>query len=143
MNERGRMKLGKSEILYINALEDLAGVSARDCVAKENEIIFLVNGTQMGLAIGKNGQTIAKVREKIGKNIELFEYAENAEEFVRKAFYQVKFKDLSFSEREGRKVMILACEAEQRKKALQNLAKLRKIKEILKRNYKIDDLIIR
>ncbi len=137
------MKLGKSEIHYINAFEDLAGVSARDCLARENEIIFLVNSKQMGLAIGKNGQTIAKVRERMGKNIELFEYGENAEDFVRKAFYQIKIRDLAFSEREGRKVLVASFDAEQRKKALQNLSKLRKLKEILKRNYGIDDLILK
>ena len=135
--------MGKTEIHYINALEDLAGVSARDCLAKEDEIIFLVNGKQMGLAIGKNGQTIAKVRERIGKSIELFEYAESAVDFVRKAFYKVPIKETAFSERQGRKVLIASFEAEHKKKALQSLGKLRKIKEILKRNYGVADLIIR
>ena len=141
--ERGKMKLGKSEIGYINAFEDLAGVSARGCLASDEEIIFLVNGNQMGLAIGKNGQTIAKIREKMRKNVEVFEYGENAEDFVRKAFHQAKVRELAFSERDGRKLLFASFEAEQRKKALQSLAKLRKIKEILKRNYGIDDLIVK
>lgn len=136
------MKLGSSELNYIRAFERISRVQARDCVVGDKNVTYIVMEKDMGQAIGKNGLTIKKAKEKIGKEIELLAYSKDPETFVKKAFYRIGFQDTEIEGSE-RKVMLLHLDSENRRKMLSNIGKLKKIKEIVKRNYAIEDIKVK
>ncbi len=135
------MKIGKQEIGYINALESIAGVNAKDCFVKGNSITFLVKGSEMSLVIGKNGRMIKNVRKKIGKNVDVFEYCDNPVIFLRKALYDINVNKFDFNGEE--RVIRISLNSENKRKLLQNLGRLKKIREVMERNYGIEQVKIR
>lgn len=134
------MKLGNEELRLLKAFEGLSGVSASDCIIGKNNVTFLVREKDFGKAIGKNGSTIKRVRQKFGKNVELMQQCSDAEMFVKKALYNLKFEDI---EMEKNGLMILRLDAENKRKLLNNISRLKRIKEVAKRNYDINDVRIR
>ncbi|NHV46085.1 MAG: NusA-like transcription termination signal-binding factor [Candidatus Verstraetearchaeota archaeon] len=88
------IKLTADEMIYITLLETLTGAVAKDCIydPKENRIIFVIRRGDMGLAIGKNGVNIERLKKIIGKNIEVVEYADTSEEFLKNLFVPAKVR---------------------------------------------------
>jgi NusA-like KH domain protein len=71
----------------ITAFENITGSEVRDCVRNES-LYFLVNPGKVAIAIGKNGQTVKTAEKMLNKTIKIFEWSENAEEFVRRLIPQ-------------------------------------------------------
>ena len=53
---------------------------------------------ELGKAIGKEASGVKKLRQKLRLNVELFEYADTAEEFIKKALYNSKVKEVKACE---------------------------------------------
>lgn len=84
----GRMteiKLTASELQMISLFQNVSSAMARDCIIdeKQGRLIFIVEKGQMGLAIGKNGSTIKALQNVMGKKVELVEFSEDPEVFIR------------------------------------------------------------
>ncbi len=137
------MKISNEEILLINALQDFSGVTARDCIIQEKNIIFLVNEKDVGNAIGKKGEKINKLRQKLNKNIEIYGFSEKPENFIKNSLKDIKIEEINQKNEGEKKVFVLKLDSENKRKILGKTNKLKKIKEILKRNYKIDEVKIR
>lgn len=137
------MKLGSDEIFYINELHRISGATARDCLISEKAITFLVKKKDFGKAIGKNAVNIKDLAKKTKKHIEILEYGESIVQFVKKSFYNVKTTGIAEAEKNGGKIVVVSLDAENRKKLAGNMGRLKRIKELAKRHYKVDDIIIR
>jgi len=68
----------------MSLFQNISGATARDCVidTKVERVIFVVSRGEMGLAIGKSGETIKKVQKALGKQVELVEWADDARQFI-------------------------------------------------------------
>ncbi|MBU0662499.1 NusA-like transcription termination signal-binding factor, partial [Candidatus Micrarchaeota archaeon] len=121
------MKMGNREIQYINALESITGANARGCVITPNAVMFMVSADQMKFAIGKDGKNIKRVREKLGVNIDIFEYAERPEDFVVKALKGIKMDNIEVKSGSGEKSMSLGIDAENRKKLMINPGRMKSV----------------
>ncbi len=137
------MKLTHGQILYIKALQSIANVRAVDCMANEHTITYLVRPAQMGLAIGKNGETVKKIREKIGKNVEVFEYAKQPEDFLKRAFRNVSFGEVSIVSKGKKKEITLVLDSTNKRKLLQNPGRLKKVREIANKTYDVESVRIK
>jgi N utilization substance protein A len=137
------MKLGADEIFYLNALNSVSGANARDCVIQGNTVSFIVKPDELGKAIGKNALNINQLKKRLKKNIEIFEYSKSANDFFKKAFYNIEFKKIDSLEEHGKKILIIGVDAENRSKMLNNSGKIKRIKEIAKRDYGIEEIKIR
>ena len=137
------MRLGTEEIFYLNALTTVSGANARDCIIQGNTISFLVRTEEIGKAIGKNALNIENLQKQLRKKVEIFEYSANAEEFVKKAFFNIRFNSIEIKEGEGKKTVFVSLDAENKSRMLNNSSKIKRIKEIAKRNYNIEEIRIK
>jgi len=137
------LKLGLEEINLINALDSVARVSARDCFVENNTVVFFVPEDKMKKAIGKKGATIQDMKKKLGKNIELFGYTPEPENFLSKAFYKATVEGVEIKKIKEKKIAIIKTDSTNKKIILQNLRRLNKIKELARRNYDIEEVRIR
>jgi N utilization substance protein A len=85
-----KMLLNTRDLQLMNAFESITHARVSDCFEFEDIIAFLVADGQLGKAIGKGGGTIAKVRQKLGKRVAIFEDSENTRDFIIKACKPVK-----------------------------------------------------
>ena len=125
------MKISMDEIRLINALENLTGVSAKDCIIEENIISFLVNEKEIGKAIGKNAVNVKELESKLKKRIEIIGFYKKPENIIKNSF-EVKLKEVK---KKGDK-LIISLDPLEKKRLFSNTGRLRRIKILIERNYK-------
>ena len=71
-----KIKLSSDQLKLMSMFQEISGAMAKDCVVDEkmNRVIFIVNKGEMGLAIGKNGQSIKKIKKSVGQDVDFVEY---------------------------------------------------------------------
>jgi len=136
------MRLTSDDIFYLNALNTASGANARDCIVQGKVITFLIKKKELGKAIGKDAQAVKKLGEKLRLHVELLEYTENVEGFIKKALYNVKVKEVKVSEKEGKNFVTVALEPGEKRKMMTNMSRVKRIKALAKRNYSIEDIRI-
>ena len=131
------MKLSMDDILLMNAMSKVSGVDAKDCTENNGLISFLVKGNEIGKAIGKGALNVKKLEESLKKRVEIVGFYEKPEEMVTKTF-DVEAEEVN--KKKGR--LIIKLDALNKKKVFSNSGRLRRVKELMKRNCDLD-LIIR
>lgn len=107
MNDN-KIKLTSEELGLMSLFQNISGATARDCVidSKVERVIFVVNRGEMGLAIGKSGETIKRVQKAIGKQVELVEWSDDAKQFVMNSLNPQYINEIRLSEKpDGSKIM--------------------------------------
>jgi len=137
------MKITKDEILYLNALENISGVTAKTCIVLNGNPNFLIEKSRISRAIGKNGEMIRKIRRRMGKKVEIFRFSNKADEFVKHAFPGAAVQEVRILENGSSKILQLTLDAEARSKILNNNPRLRKVKGIVERYYGISSIKLR
>ncbi len=132
------MKLSAEEIGYIALFEKITGAVIKDCVTdkEENKILFVVKKGDMGLAIGKKGANIQRVRQAIGKKIEVIEYSEDPAEFVRNIFHPLRLNNVSVSNKVARVDM------DDRDKMAMGRKNIKKAKMLAERHHNISIVMV-
>ena len=139
------VKLTTEGIRYIALFESLTGAIARDCyVDDENDrVIFVVKKGDMGLAIGKNGNNINRVKRSIGKHIEIVEFSGDVDEFIANALQPVSVKKVQVVTKESKKLAYVEVTSKDRGIAIgKNGRNINKAKVLAQRHYGLEDVII-
>jgi transcription termination/antitermination protein NusA len=139
------VKLTTEGIRYIALFESLTGAVARDCfVDNENDrVIFVVKKGDMGLAIGKNGNNINKVKKSIGKHIEIVEYSSDIDEFVANTLQPVSVKRVQVVSKDNKKLAYVEVMSKDRGIAIgKNGRNIYKAKVLANRHHGLEDVII-
>ncbi len=110
------VKLSADDMRYIALFESITGASVVDCLADEKgkKITFIVRQGEIGLAIGKRGDRIKRVKQTMGRSIDVVEYSENPVGFVKHIFWPAKVEGVNVVEREGRKVALVDVDSSDR-----------------------------
>ncbi|MDI6654465.1 MAG: NusA-like transcription termination signal-binding factor [Candidatus Hydrothermarchaeota archaeon] len=132
------MKLSAEEIGYIALFEKITGATAKDCVTdeEENKILFVVKKGDMGLAIGKKGANIQRVRQVIGKKIQVVEYSEDPAEFVKNIFHPFRVSNVSISNKVAR------VDLDDRDKIAMGRKNIQKAKMLAERHHNLSIVIV-
>lgn len=139
------IKLSTESIRYIALFEGLTGATAKDCIVDEenSRIIFVVKNGDMGLAIGRNGENINRVKRSIGKQVEVIEYSEDLEEFLKNIIRPVLVRNISVSYRDDKRIAYVEVLSKDKGLAIGRDGKnVEKAKMLAQRHHGIDDVII-
>lgn len=140
------IKLGADEIRYIALFEGLTGAKVHDCIIHENEakLTFVVKAGDIGLAIGKGGNKIRRVKQVIGKSIEIVEHSTNPVEFVKNVLAPARVRGVNIVEREGKKIALIDVEKQDRGIAVgRGGKKIQCAKKLVLRHHGIQDISFR
>ncbi len=134
-------------IRYIGIFESLTGAGVKDCVvnSEANKVILVVKKGDMGLAIGKGGSNITKVKDMIRKDIEVVEHSTDAKEFIENLFRPAEIKSVELlTDDDGKSCAYVAVLTKQKGIAIgKNGERIKKVKLLVKRNLGIDDVVIK
>ncbi|HDI73187.1 MAG: NusA-like transcription termination signal-binding factor [Candidatus Altiarchaeales archaeon] len=140
----GKIRLKPDEIKYITLFETLTGATIKDCIQEEGVMGFLVKKGDMGLAIGKNGSNIERVKKVIGKGIWITEFSDDLNEFVKNLFQPIKIKHIRIHDTDNEKIVILEINKRDRKMVIgHNGNRIKIAKKLVKRHFAIDDIKIK
>ncbi len=139
------VKLTTEGIRYIALFERLTGAIARDCIVDEenDRIIFVIKKGDMGLAIGKNGSNINRVKKSIGKHIEIVEYSDDLIEFVVNSLQPVTVKKVQIISKDDKKTAYVEVMSKDKGLAIgKNGRNIQKAKVLVQRHYGLEDVVI-
>ncbi len=86
-------------IKYVALFQDLTRTTVVDCVDAEDRLIFVVKEGDIGKAIGKKGENVAKLKRLMNKDIHIVEYADDPEKFVANVFRNYDVKGVQIEQR--------------------------------------------
>jgi N utilization substance protein A len=144
-SSKSEVKLSTDGIRYIALFENLTGARARDCYedSENNRLLFVVKNGDMGLAIGKGGDNINRVKKAIGKHIEIIEHSDDPAEFVKNAFHPVLVKNINISVTDGKRIAYVEVPTKEKGLAIGRDGKnIEKVKKLSLRHHNINDVII-
>jgi len=82
--------LDTETIRLLTLFENMTNAPVRDCFMNSDVVYYIVEEGNIGLAIGKNGNSIRNVEKVVGKRVKVFEYSRNPEKFVKNLIPQCK-----------------------------------------------------
>lgn len=131
-------------IRLMTLFENIMHVRVKDCIldTNNNTVYFIVEEGMIGMAIGKNGNSVKYAERVIGKTIKLFEFSNNLIEFVKKIIPQTTA--IKVRNEDSRITIEIHVEKKNRPIVIGREGRnLKLYKELLKRNHKVDDLVVR
>ncbi len=138
------IKFDTETIRMITLFENLTNVRVKDCLIDNatNTVYFIVESGKIGIAIGKNGISAKRIEKVTGKNIKIYEYSENLEKFVKNLIPQSN--EVKVKNENGKIIVEIKVDKTNRGIVIgRDEKKLKLYKEILQRNHKVDDLVVR
>jgi len=84
---------------YISLFESITKTRVRDCLETEDKLVFVVNPGQANKAVGKGGENVIRMKNATGKNIQVIEYSDEPEEFIRNVFYNYNVQSVKIENR--------------------------------------------
>ena len=130
---------------YIALFESLTNAVAIDCVIDDENcrVVFVIKKGHMGLAIGKNGININRVKTSIKKEVELVEYSEDVSEFIISAFQPASIRSVNIVNKKNKKFAYLEIPMKDKGIAIgKNGKNIQKVKLLAQRHHSLDDIII-
>ena len=126
---------------YIQAFDQLTGITPVDCLVREARLVFVVPIGEMGEAIGPNGETVAEVESEFGQSVELVEDAVDAEGFVANCLAPAAVRNITLSEQGGTTVAYAEVPQADRGVAIgADGESIETTRELARRHFDIDDV---
>jgi NusA-like KH domain protein len=130
------MKLNMNDIMLMNALQQVTGVMPKDCLVEETLISFFIPEQLMGKAIGKAAINVKDLETKLKKRVEFVPYFQKAEDTFANAM-EVNF----LSAKTNANRLILTLDSASRAKAFKNNSRLKRVKELILRNFGLEVIV--
>ena len=140
-----KIRLTGDEMRYIALFESITGATSEDCLIdeKNERIIFIAKKGEMGLAIGKSGRNIDTLRKMTGRQIEVVENANNADELIRNSLSPARIKNLRITDNPKRKIAVVEVDSKDKALAIgRNGKTIEKTRILVKRYFMIDHVVI-
>lgn len=138
-----KLRYSTDDLKQIAFFENQTKSKVIDYIREDDTLCFLVAKGDMGLAIGKGGSKIDKLRKAMNKQIIVFEYDENPEEFVKNMFHMVEVHGLEVATTSGGKTALIQLAFEDRPRATgPKNQRLKLMKKLAQRHHNIDEIKI-
>jgi N utilization substance protein A len=156
------VKFGKDEMDLIKMFDAVTGAGTLDCVimsdkpeGEENpapgsdrigseRIVFMVKYTDLAQAIGKAGVNVKKLKEKLGKDIDIIAFSDDLNRFIKNLLYPAKINLIEEQKRnDGKKIMMVTVEAKDKGLAIgKNGRNIVKANIFVRRHFDVDGIMI-
>jgi N utilization substance protein A len=151
---RKNIKFDRKSMELISLFNNLSGAIIKDCLTFESPennseiIIFLVKKEDVGKAIGKSGEHVKDLMNKLQKKIDVIPYSERLEQFIQfilnTSKNSITVQEIEIKENKNeKKTVIISVKPQDRGKAIgKEGSMIRKIKLLVTRHFEVDNVII-
>jgi len=138
------VKITGDEMKFIQLLQNMTGATIVDCIIEDETIIFTVKKGEIGLAVGKGGEKIKRFRALTNKQVEIFEFIEDPEKFLRNALKPANVKDIRMVDKVGGgKIAMINIDPHDKGIAIgKNGENIKKIRFLAKRYFDFENVIV-
>ncbi|MBY9004349.1 MAG: NusA-like transcription termination signal-binding factor [Candidatus Lokiarchaeota archaeon] len=148
------IRFDRKSMELISLFNNLSGAIIKDCLTFESPennseiIIFLVKKEDVGKAIGKAGEHVKDLMNKLQKKIDVIPYSDKLEQFIQfilnTSKNSITVQDIEIKENKNeKKTVIISVKPQDRGKAIgKEGSMIRKIKLLVTRHFEVDNVII-
>jgi len=135
------MSFDTETIKIINLFETASNISVKDCIIMDDRIYFLAEEGQLRKA-KENGYVLKNLERMLNKKILIFEYSKDVSTFIKNSIKGIK----EIRIRNEKESTIIEISVENSSKSLvigKDGKNIKAFRQILKRNYNVDNLVVR
>jgi len=139
-------KITMEELRFLSVFQELTGVIAYRCFIDEdgNRLIYLVNNSEVGKAVGRNGKNVKFLARILKRTIEVVGYSQDIEEMTRNLFPGIRVQGVTVSERGGEKAVYVKVVEEDKGKAIgKDGRNVKRARLVLERLFGVKKVVIR
>jgi transcription termination/antitermination protein NusA len=137
------IRLTDALLRNMTTFRKITGTEAKDCIMTETKAVFVVKSGDLGKAIGKNMKHLHRLKDHFKKNVDLIEFSEDPDKFVKKIFHDYTTGDVKVELKQGKKVLTLKVNRADKGLIIGKSGRNLKIaKDLMKRYSGIDDVVI-
>ena len=138
-----KIVFSSQEMEYIQLLHSLVDVNVIDCIHDEYRVVYVVEEGQAGRTIGKNGENVKKLNQIIKKEIEIIEYSNDPEKFMRNLLHAIEVENLTITKgKEGLVAIIRVKDSSRGRLIGKNGRNIHKIRKLAKRHHNFETIKI-
>ena len=137
----GILKYDAALLGFMALFKNITGVDAKDCFPLDGTLVFVTEKGTTGLAVGKEGKNIQRLKANLKKEIKVMEAAENPTDLVANFIWPQKPVSVT---RDGNIISIIFSSSRDRRVLLSNnKIKLMQLKAAVKRYFpEIEDILL-
>lgn len=147
---RKTVKIDEESIKLISLFNNLTGAVVKDCIVVpgkmgvRDKVIFLILKEDVGKAIGRNGENVKVLKEKLQKTIDIIGFSEDIKEFIQNILNTSKVRNVEIRENiSKKKTVIITVAPEDKGKAIgKNGIMIKKTKLLVLRHFDVDNCIV-
>ena len=141
------IKFSANEIRFIALFESMTGAMVKDCILDDDnaKVTFVVKNGDMGLAIGKGGSTVTKVKKAVGRGVEIIEHNEDPAQFIKNVLSPAELKSIKIVEKSNdEKIAIVNTDSSNKRIAIgKNGINIERAKLLAKIQHEINNIILK
>lgn len=128
---------------HISLFERITKTRVKDCMETEDKLVFVVEHGQGSRAVGKNGQHVIRLKNISGKDIQVIEYSDDPETFVRNVFHTYQVQSVTLEMRGTIVHATVKVDPKSKGKAIgKNGKNLRIAREMVSRHHNIQSISV-
>lgn len=135
------IKLTNDTLRFISTFEGTTKVQVKDCVVLEDRIIFVVDDLRK--ALGKEMSNVRRLKDSIGRNVDIIGFAETPEKFVKNIFHNYRVKEVNIEDKGGVPTAVVQIEPGDKGRAIgKNRHNLNVAEDILSHHFPVKKIFI-
>jgi len=139
----GQVVFNEDTLRYISLFQNITRCNIVDCLDANDRLIFVVKKGDIARAIGRKGETVAKVRRLLKRDVQVVEFSETPEEFIANIFHAYDVKKVEIEDRNGVTHATVTVEATLKGRAIGRDGKnLRLARELIARHHTIQSVSV-
>lgn len=137
-----KITLTNETLGFMSTFSGVTKAQVRDCVVLEDRVIFVVDDLRK--ALGKDMSNVRRLKDIIGKNIDIIGFAATPEKFVKNIFHNYRITDVNIEDMNGVPTAMVEIEPGDKGRAIgKNRKNLNVAEEILSHHFSVKKIFIK
>ncbi|MBU0761939.1 MAG: NusA-like transcription termination signal-binding factor [Candidatus Altiarchaeota archaeon] len=139
-----KLRYSTDDLKHIAFFESNTKAKVIDFLRQNDTLCFVIAKGDMGLAIGKAGAKIDKIRKSLSKQVIVFEFDDVPENFIKNMLHPIEVYAIEVANTSDEKTALVQLSIEDRSRAVgQGGSRLKIMKQLAKRHHNVDDIRIK
>ncbi|WP_297983430.1 NusA-like transcription termination signal-binding factor [uncultured Methanobrevibacter sp.] len=141
------IKFNANDMRFIALFESMTGAMVKDCIIDDenSKVTFVVKNGDMGLAIGKGGSTVTKVKKAVGRGVEIIEFNDDPAQFIKNILSPAELKSIKVvTNNNDEKIAFVNTDSSNKRIAIgKNGINIERAKLLAKRQHNISNIVLK
>ncbi len=130
-------------IRYISLFQDVTKTTVVDCIETPDRIIFVVKEGEIGRAIGRKGEHVARLKRLFNRDVHVVEFSDKPEAFIANVFRNYDVRKIELEERNGITHATVTVDAAKKGRAIgRDGANLRVARDLIARHHPVQSVSV-